>query len=301
MTRQSLRNLTFIALAASAARMLFLVFRKPESIAASRYVEPDRLFQTLVENVRSHPELEVIVDIDHSRLGAQAGSPMPPAHVLIWSDPRLEADILSINPVAAVDLPPRVLSYEDQATRTAAVIYSRYEFVARRHSLPMESPLRERYESAISKVTQGIPDAAMKAFASDDMRDPGLVTLKSPHDFETTKKRIQSVVRAQSDTMDFGEVDFAARSKAHGIELRPLQLILFGGPGPGGKAMASAPTLGLDAFCQKLLIWQDQDGTVSVTFNDLQALAERQGVSIGLPLLVINRRLKQGFSRALEP
>lgn len=301
MTNQSLFNLTFIALAASVAGILLIVFRKPKLIAASRYVEPDRLFQALVANVRSHTEFEVIVDIDHSRLGARAGSPMPPSHVLIWSDPRFEADILSINPVAAVDLPLRILAYEDQATGKAAVIYNSYEFVARRHSLPEDSSLREGYESAVSKVTQGIPDAAIKVFASDDMPDTGLITLKSPHDFETTKKRIQSAIQAQSDTVDFGEVDFAARSKAHGIELRPLQLILFGGPGPGGKAMASAPTLGLDAFCQKLLIWQDKDGTVYVTFNHLQALAERQDVSGGLTLRVINRRLKETLSRALEP
>ncbi|MFM7425675.1 MAG: DUF302 domain-containing protein [Elainella sp.] len=301
MTNQSLFNLTFIALAASVAGILVMVFRKPKSIAASRYVEPDRLFQALVANVRSHTEFEVIVDIDHSRLGVGAGSPMPPSHVLIWSDPRLEADILSINPVAAVDLPLRILAYEDQATGRAAVIYNSYEFVARRHSLPEDSSLRGGYESAVSKVTQGTPDAAIMVFASDDMSNTGLVTLKSPHDFETTKKRIQSAIQSQSDTVDFGEVDFAARSKAHGIELRPLQLILFGGPGPGGKAMASAPTLGLDAFCQKLLIWQDKDGTVYVTFNDLRALAERQDVSGGLPLRVIDRRLKETLSRALEP
>lgn len=304
MTKTSLRNLTFIAsavLAAVVAGILFFVFRKPEPIAPSRYVEPDQLFQTLLANVRSHPEFEVVVDIDHSRLGAQAGSPMPPSHVLIWSDPKLEADILRINPVAAVDLPLRILAYEDQATGKAAVTYNRYEFVARRHSLPENPSLRERYESAVATVTKGIPEAAMTAFPSDDMPDPGLVTLKSPHDFETTKKRIRSVIQAQSDTVDFGEVDFAARSKARGVELRPLQLILFGGPGPGGRAMASAPTLGLDAFCQKLLIWQDQDGTVCVTFNDLRTLADRQGVSGGLPLQYINRRLKETLSKAIEP
>lgn len=301
MTKQSLRHLTFIALAASVGLILFIVFRKPESIAESRYVEPDQLFQSLVANARSHTEFEVIVDIDHSRFGAEAGSPMPPSHVLIWSDPGLEAGILSINPVAAVDLPLRILAYEDPGTGRAAVIYNSYEFVARRHSLPEDSWLREGYESAVSKVTQGIPEAAIKVFASDDMPDKGLVTLKSPHDFETTKKRIQNAIHAQSDTVDFGEVDFAARSKAHGIELRPLQLILFGGPGPGGKAMASAPTLGLDAFCQKLLIWQDKDETVYVTFNDLLSLAKRQQVSGGLALQVINRRLKDGFLKALEP
>lgn len=300
MTKHSLRKLILIALAVSAVGSLLFVLRKPEPIAASRYVEPDRLFEAIVANVRHCPELEVIVDIDHSRLGAQAGSPMPPAHVLIWSDPILEASILSLNPVAAIDLPLRILAYEDQATGNAAVIFNSYEFLARRHALPESQSLRDDFDSSIAKALQGIPNGAILKFPSDEMPDAGLVTLTSPYEFETTKKRIQDAIHAQSDTVDFGEVDFAARSKAHGIELRPLQLILFGGPGPGGKAMASAPTLGLDAFCQKLLIWQDEEGTVFVTFNDLLALAERQGVRGGLPLRIINRRLKETLSAALE-
>jgi hypothetical protein len=64
--------------------------------------------------------------------------------------------------------------------------------------------------------------------------------------------------------------------------------------------MASAPTLGLDAFCQKLLILQDADGTARVIFNDLTALAERQQVSGGIPLRLINRRIQKTFTDALK-
>lgn len=300
MSKKLFRNLIFTALAAAVTVILIYVLWKPKTVAASRYIGPDQIFQTLIGNVRRNPEFEMIVDIDHSRMGAEAGSPMPPSHVLIWSEPRLEAEILSINPVAAIDLPLRILAYEDQATGRAAVIYNRYEFVARRHSLPMESLLQERYESAFAEVTRAIPEAAIMSFPSDNMRDTGLVTLKSPFSFATTKKRILDVIQTQSDTVVFGELDFAARSRSQGIELRQLHLILFGGPGPGGQAMASAPTLGLDAFCQKLVVWEDKDGSVSVTFNDLQTLAERQGVPIAIALRLINRRLKDGFSRTLE-
>jgi uncharacterized protein (DUF302 family) len=296
---KSLKLVLLFLLAAGVLAFLQLL-RKPEPIAESRFVEPHKLFETLQANVRGHAEFEVIVDIDHARLGAKAGSPMPPSHVLIWSDQTLDAAILKHNPVAAVDLPLRVLAYENQETGKAAVTYNTFEFVALRHSLPEDGALREGYESAISRAVKGIPESAISNFPSDVMPDAGLVTLKSPHDFESTEKRIQGAIAAQSDTVSFGEVDFAARSKTHGVELRPLKLILFGGPGPGGKAMASAPTLGLDAFCQKVLIWQDENGTVHVTFNDLLALAERQGVSTGLPLRIINRRIRETFSAALK-
>ena len=274
--------------------------RDDEGILESRYVEPDRLYQALADNVRANPEFEVIVDIDHSRLATKAGSSMPPAHVLIWSDPELEAAILRNNPLAGVDLPLRALAFEDQSTGRAAVIANTYDYVARRYSLPEDAAVRTRYEAAIAKAVRGIPQSAAVRFPSDAMPDAGLITLESTHDFEATERRIQGAIDAQSDAVTFGRVDFAARARAHGVVLNPTVLILFGAPGPGGKAMKSAPTLGLDAFCQKLLIWQDDSGTVHVTFNDLLALADRQQVSGGIPLWFINRRLKGTFSEALE-
>ncbi len=282
------------------AAILVFALRDDEPVSPSRFVEPDKLFETLQANIRNQPGFEVIVDIDHARLAAEVGSPMPPSHVLIWSDPELEAAILNHNPLAAIDLPLRVLAFEDQKTGKAAVIANSYDFVAQRYSLPDDAIVRERYENALAKATKGIPETVIAKFPSDTMTDLGLITLDSPHDFATTEKLILETIHAQADTVSFGVVDFTARSREHGVALEPLRLILFGAPGPGGKAMASAPTLGLDAFCQKFLIWQDEGGSVHVSFNDLLALAKRQNVSGGLPLRVINHRLKKTFSTALE-
>ena len=85
-----------------------------------------------------------------------------------------------------------------------------------------------------------------------------------------------------------------------GVELQPNSLILFGGPAPGAKAMTKSPTLGLDAFCQKFLVWQDDEGKVYLSFKDLLALAERQNVAKSIPLRVINYRLNKVFGEALE-
>jgi predicted component of type VI protein secretion system len=65
----------------SAGLMLLAVVgcsRNSESISESRYIEPERLYQRLAANIRANPDFEMIVDIDHSRLAAKAGSSMPP-------------------------------------------------------------------------------------------------------------------------------------------------------------------------------------------------------------------------------
>ena len=108
-----------------------------------------------------------------------------------------------------------------------------------------------------------------------------------------------AAIDAQGDTVRFGAFDFQASAASEDVPLGRSYMVLFGGPGPGGKAMADAVTLGLDAFCQKFLIWEDQQGTVHLSFNDLLALAERQDVPKRLPLRVINFRLSSVFGEAL--
>jgi uncharacterized protein (DUF302 family) len=272
----------------------------PEEIASERYEEPDRLFATLDANLAANAELERIVDIDHSRLGAEAGSIMPPARVLLFSDPQLEARLLGIDPLIAIDLPLRVLAYEAGPGEGGSVIFNSFAYLRSRYQLEEMPDLTSRFEADLSAVLGDISPEEIATFDTDSMQPNGIVTLESRFDFATTVERVKGAIDAQDDTVWFGELNFQARAAEQGVEIAPTQLLLFGGPGPGAKAMAKAPTLGLDGFCQKLLVWQKPDGQVLVSFNDLLALADRQGVPKSPPLRVVNRRLQSTFGAALE-
>ena len=153
---------------------------------------------------------------------------------------------------------------------------------------------------SIGQALQGIDKKQQSSFPSDAMDPDGIITIASPYNFLETIERVQAAIASQDDTVGFGEVDFQARAKSQGIDIAPNLLILFGGPAPGAKAMTKAPTLGLDGFCQKFLIWQDEQGAVYLSFNDLLVLAERQGVSKSIPLRVINYRLSSVFEDVLS-
>lgn len=104
----------------------------------------------------------------------------------------------------------------------------------------------------------------------------------------------------QDDTLSFGEVDFQAQALKLNTKIKPNTLILFGGPALGAEAMRDSPTLALDVFCQKFLIWQDAQGKTYLSFNDLFVLAERQEAKKSMALRVINYRLKSMFEAALK-
>ena len=52
------------------------------------------------------------------------------------------------------------------------------------------------------------------------------------------------------------------------------KLIMFGKPAVGASVMIASPLAGLD-FPLKVLVWEDGDGAVSVSYNSPAFLAER--------------------------
>ena len=272
----------------------------PEPVASERYKGPDSLFEILDENVAASGTLEKIVEIDHSRLGAEAGSTMPPARVLIFSNPALEALLVGVNPLVAIDLPLRVLAYDNPADGEPTVTFNSFDYLRSRYGLADQKALATMYDASMAAAVRGIESARVASFSNDIMQPDRIITLDSPFDFETTVERLTAAIDAQDDTVWFGVVDFQQRAQEQGVEVAPAKLLLFGGPAPGAKAMAKTPTLGLDAFCQKLLVWQDETGAVKASFNDLLAVAERQEVPKSPALRVINHRLSSTFEGALE-
>lgn len=273
----------------------------PDPVAPERFAAVDALLDKVSSNL-SASKLRPVADIDHARLGAEAGSPMPPARVLIFSSPELEAGLMALNPLLGIDLPLRALAFESSEDGSAKLIFNSFDYLVSRYQLdPLKvSGLRESYVLAMQTATAGLPESAKATFASDTMQPDGITTITSPYDFKETLERVNAAIDAQDDTVHFGVVDFQASAREQGIESPPAVLILFGGPGPGGKAMAKAPTLGLDGFCQKFLVWQDAEGVTHLSFNDLLALAERQQTRKSPALRVINFRLSKVFGEALQ-
>ena len=273
-----------------------------EAISPDRYVDTDKLVSTITNNIENDPALELVVDIDHSRLGDDAGSPIAPSRVIIFSDKELESELIQLSPTAALDLPLRVLAFESGEEKKGSIIYNSFEYIKSRYQLEGDSVpgLAERYRVAMAAAVSSTPESSSISFEDNTMRPDGIITIDSPYDFDETVARVKSAIESQDDTMYFGTVDFQANAREVGIELLPSYMILFGGPGPGGKVMSSAPTLGLDGFCQKFLVWQDSDGVTRLSFNDLLALARRHQVSIPIVLRIVDFRLGNVFEEALK-
>jgi uncharacterized protein (DUF302 family) len=104
----------------------------------------------------------------------------------------------------------------------------------------------------------------------------GLVTHQSANDFATTLARLQDSLSEKHLTI-FAQVDHAAGAAAAGLALRPTTLVIFGNAMAGTPLMQSAQTAGID-LPLKVLVWQEADGTVNLTFNAPSWIANRHAI-----------------------
>jgi uncharacterized protein (DUF302 family) len=81
----------------------------------------------------------VFARIDHQTAARRHGLEMPSATVLVFGNPSVGTPAMLANPLAALELPLRVLVWEDERAQ-ARVSFEEPEFVARRFAIPVEIP-----------------------------------------------------------------------------------------------------------------------------------------------------------------
>lgn len=210
-------------------------------ITIERYQSSDELFQALDSNVAKEPSLQKVLEIDHSRLGAQVESHMPPAKVLIFSDKKLESELLTRNQLAGLDLPLRVLAYESEPNGPSKIIYNRYDYLASRYGLSPSGVTRDLFENSMSLALSDTNPANIATFSQDQMQPDGIVTLDSPFDFDETYNRVLEAINAQNDTTVFGSIDFQSQVQDFGVDIPPTKLIFFWCSWPRCKGHAQRP------------------------------------------------------------
>jgi uncharacterized protein (DUF302 family) len=74
--------------------------------------------------------------------------------------------------------------------------------------------------------------------------------------------------------MVFNVIDHRGIAERAGVQMPDSQLIMFGKPSVGATVMLAAPLTALD-IPLKVLVWEDGNGAVSVSYNSPHFMAER--------------------------
>jgi len=96
----------------------------------------DETVDRLQEILRSRA-IVLFALVDHSGEAAKAGLHMPPTKLLIFGNPRAGTPVMLAAPRAAIDLPLKILVWEDPEGQTW-VSYNSPIYLQRRHGFPQE-------------------------------------------------------------------------------------------------------------------------------------------------------------------
>jgi uncharacterized protein (DUF302 family) len=104
----------------------------------------------------------------------------------------------------------------------------------------------------------------------------GFLSQRSLHTVDETVARLKSILDAKG-VMLFALVDHSGEAKKAGMEMHPTKLLIFGNPAAGTPVMLAAPTIAID-LPLKILVWEDGDGAVWLSWNSPEYLQQRHNV-----------------------
>ena len=89
------------------------------------------------ESILAAKGIKLFAKVDHSGEAQAAGLTMRNTKLLIFGSPKAGTPIMLASPLAAIDLPLKVLVWEDQAGQTW-ISYNSPAYLQERHSVPAE-------------------------------------------------------------------------------------------------------------------------------------------------------------------
>src|SRR4051812_39214938 len=101
----------------------------------------------------------------------------------------------------------------------------------------------------------------------------GMVDRPSNHSVDETVERLRKILLSKGITL-FALVDHSGEAEKVGITIPSSKLLIFGSPKTGTPLMQAAPRVAID-LPLKILIWEDRDGRVWVSYNTPSYLQER--------------------------
>lgn len=103
----------------------------------------------------------------------------------------------------------------------------------------------------------------------------GIVSILSSHSVDETLEKLKETLRAKAVTI-FAVVDHSGEAEKMGMKMCPTKLVIFGSPKAGTPLMLAAPSIAID-LPLKMLIWEDAQNKVWVSYNAPEYLRRRHG------------------------
>jgi len=108
----------------------------------------------------------------------------------------------------------------------------------------------------------------------------GIVRIPSNHSVDETVANLKSLLQAKGVTL-FAVIDHSGEAAKVGMTMPNTKLLIFGNPKGGTPLMLAAPSIAID-LPLKILVAEDGQGKVWISYNSPEYLKERHGLPADL-------------------
>ena len=115
---------------------------------------------------------------------------------------------------------------------------------------------------------------ASEAFAVQ--KEEGIVKIPSRHSLDETVDKLKTMLKSKGVTL-FALIDHSGEAEKVGLTMPPTKLLIFGNPKGGTPLMLAAPSAAID-LPLKILVAEDSQGKVWISYNSAEYLKERHGL-----------------------
>lgn len=233
-----------------------------QGMEASFHIDDATSVDDAIAQIRTTLEAQgatIVATIDHAAAATSVGLELRPTTVLLFSNPRLDAQFLQKSQTTGIDLPQKFLVWQDVAG-AIRLSFNTPSYLSQRHDITWRDRLLERLRETLEQFSD----------------ETGLLTLESTRNVDDTVSALQVALQQRGFAVR-PVIDYQALAASVRRRVRPTKLLIFGNPLAGTRLMQNRQTIGID-LPLKFLVWENRSRQVFITYNDIRFLARRHGV-----------------------
>lgn len=250
------------------------------NVDGMNYVLSDRSFDetydTLVTALNNNPNITIIAEVDHQENAASVDQVLNPTRVVFFGNPALGTPLMQSNQQAGLDLPQRMLVYEDD-NGDVFVGYNNTDYLGSRHSVGDVETLAT-IAMALENFSTTAGDSELNIQTTAVIANQNVTNTISNQSFIDTYDALIAAINDNPNLTLIQELDHSANAASVELDLLPTRVVIFGNPNLGTPVMQTVQTAALD-LPQKMLVYENEDGVTTIAFNNTSIFIGRHGVT----------------------
>lgn len=257
----------------------------------------EETYTALRDALNANENISIVAEVDHSANADSVGEALDPTRIIFFGNPNLGTPLMQQNQLAGLDLPQKIIVYQN-GDNEVFVGFNNTEYLSNRHALDGVVTL-PTIQGALENLSKGSSQDSIVA-ATDSMvgLEEGILS-KTTNDkpFDAVYASLKTAIENNPNLRIIAELDHQANAASIQQDLNPTRIIIFGNPNLGTPLMQNSQTTALD-LPQKMLVWENAEGIVNVSYNNPAFLVKRHGITENEDILATITTALENLSNA---